>query len=238
MKLFYTIFFLTCSFFIQAQETVTLTTETTQEQKPRIEISEKYDNGTKKQEIYYTPKNKKIKVINYYKNGETSSIYTLNDQEKKDTYTKYFEKTGIINQQSTYHSNNIIKSKIINEPNGKLSYFYFYHEDANEKFRVGFKYGKIISKTYFNSKGSKIKNVGYNSKGNKAGEVYWANGRYHGWSIKYNEDGSVKSKKFAYKGNGVTATYYDGWEKEIFEYDKLPELEKELDALLKEYKLI
>jgi len=248
MKQILTIFLLALGFSLNAQETATL--DTTSQTELRSEITKEWRKGLKQEVSFFNTENILVKQINYRTNGKLghTSIFTYHDNGKEKSVFKYnrnndiSEKTyssseggleAMISYTSIYNSTKKARVRILNRAR-------FYHPKSEPKFTVHFKKGVLSSVNIYSTKGVQIKDVVFNTSGEKVLESYYYFGRPHGWNVVY-ENGVKRETKenFYYKGTGnVKAEDYPEWKKDIKEFDQIPAMEEELQQLMKEYELL
>jgi len=248
MKQYLFIILLALSFSLNAQETATL--DTTTQTELRCEITKEWRKGFKKEESFYNADNVLMKLITYRIDGRIgyTSVYTYHENGKKKSHIKYdlnnelisktyFRSEGGLKSQITYTS---IYNSTTKKDDTIINRARFFHPKSEPKFTVHFKKGVLSSVNIYSTKGVQIKDVIFNTSGEKVLESYYYFGRPHGWNVVY-ENGVKRETKenFYYKGTGnVKAEDYPEWKKDIKEFAKIPAMEEELQQLLKKHELL
>ena len=163
-------------------------------EKVREEILERYDNGKKKDIIYFTGRNNNIKIVKqifYYENGQIEIKANFKDGKQDGKLTSYHE-NGWLKQEGTFKDG---------KQDGKSI---FYNEDGSIRKEEMYKNGKENGKWVEYHKNRQIKQEGNFKEGKEEGKwvEYHENGQkqYEGTfkdgnlisKKRWNEDGSVK----------------------------------------------
>lgn len=199
----------------------------------RCEVKKTHTNGKTERAYYYDKAGKFVKVANFSKEGKLSSTYLLKNEKKKE-FIKFYVNTGLKKRHSYYHENEAIAVSIFYDFTETVENIFFKNEDGKERFEVmvdltngGF------SKRIFNSNGILIRRI--DQVDGNISKAYYYNGKLHGFIISIDKEGK-KNEEFWHKG--MAGKYYEGWEKIIDDFDKIPALEKELDAELIKYNIV
>lgn len=197
----------------------------------RSEIKTKFDNGEKKRVYYYNNNNEFVSVANFSEDGKIYSIYSLDKGIKKE-YLKFYSDSGSIKEHSYYHSNKKIKLKIFYDQFKNIESTYFYSPEGKQRFEIIFDLvNGGYSKRIFDSNGNLRKKITYDKGIQYISYEY--NGKTHGWITTIDSEGKETKEKFM--NQGFPSEFYEGWEKIIMDYDKIPEYEKQLEAELTKY---
>lgn len=225
--------FITVTITAQNQDVITYQSTLKSLDTLRNETKKTYPNGVIERVYYYTKSGEFVRVVNFTKEGKMSSVFYLENGNKKE-YVKFYADTRLKEQYTNYYSNKEPAVSIFYDFTEAIKSIYFTSKEGKDRFEVKFDLTNGgFSKRIFNTEGHLIRRIDQ-ANGNIS-KAYYYNGKMHGPIESIDNKGN---KTGEFRHYGMIAEKYEGWEKIIVDFDKIPALEKELDVELKKYNII